>query len=481
MAQTQYNPRGAYLYAEALKNQGTNPIVSWFTDSQGGGLNNWIQDQGNQIASRTRNDILRELTDDPMMLERARTAQNEGRDFRKELLGDRYFVNPHDAVLNAGVDNVKTKSENRLRKKFSEALAESLNADKYKADGTTAEALAKSLGYENLSPELLTELKEGEQSALKQRYENQLYRDIAQKRLKNPNATVDDIISNYRDKYGLNLNPDTYLDPENETMKKFMKAGLNQIISDVINSNLSLDEQKEVLEQVFAAHPEYAQQLTEAKSNIKNTKDTLDKEHFRQALQEQFKISREEGEPDEIAIDEAVTWGRGMGIPDSVMADVLKDYQTINGLAINADAIKADLQEAEAYAQDTENKIRGGKLFFTPNTTLTGEYSKLLSEAGLSTIRGNLNKEGITDEKEQNNFLNYVYSEYNPLVTTADNIKVLFNNPKEYRKIVEEYKLNKKVADTAKTELARAKRMSAYMQAKRAKQGIGTEGGYDVK
>lgn len=272
MAQTRYDPDGAYLYAKALRDQGTNPIVSWFTDSQGGGLNNWIQDQGNQIATRTRNDILRELTDDPMMLERARTAQNEGRDFRKELLGDRYFVNPHDAVLNAGVDNVKTKNENRLRKKFSEALAENINADKYKADGTTAEALAESLGYKNLSPELLSELKEGEQDALKKRYENQLYRDIAQKRLTNPNATVDDIIGTYRDRYGLNLNPDTYLDPENETMKKFMKAGVQDSISNILGSGIDLPTQEEVLKKVLALHPEYSDMLNESISNV--SKDT---------------------------------------------------------------------------------------------------------------------------------------------------------------------------------------------------------------
>lgn len=275
MAQTQYNPRGAYLYAEALKNQGTNPIVSWFTDSQGGGLNNWIQDQGNQIATRTRNDILRELTDDPMMAERARTAQNEGRDFRRELLGNKYFVDPHDAVLNAGIDNVKTKSENRLRKKFSEALAESLNADRYKADGTTAEALAKSLGYENLSPELLTELKEGEQSALKQRYENQLYRDIAQKKLIDPNAYVDDIIGNYRDKYGLNLNPDTYLDPENETLKKYMKAGAGNLTNEMLNAEMSARGRLEALQRLRAMHPELAQELS---YGISTAQDMYDKQ-----------------------------------------------------------------------------------------------------------------------------------------------------------------------------------------------------------
>lgn len=272
MAQTRYDPDGAYLYAKALREQGTNPIVSWFTDSQGGGLNNWVQDQGNQIAARARNDILRELTDDPMMLERARTAQNEGRDFRKELLGDRYFIDPHDAVLNAGIDNVKTKNENRLKKKFSEALAENLNADKYKADGTTAEALAESLGYKNLSPELLSELKEGEQEALKKRYENQLYRDIAQKRLTNPNATVDDIIGTYRDRYGLNLNPDTYLDPENETMKKFMKAGVQDSISNILGSGIDLPTQEEVLKKVLALHPEYSDMLNESISNV--SKDT---------------------------------------------------------------------------------------------------------------------------------------------------------------------------------------------------------------
>lgn len=280
MAQTRYDPDGAYLYAKALRDQGTNPIVSWFTDSQGGGLNNWIQDQGNQIATRTRNDILRELTDDPMMLERARTAQNEGRDFRKELLGDKYFVNPHDAVLNAGVDNVKTKNENRLRKKFSEALAENINADTYKADGTTAEALAESLGYKNLSPELLSELKEGEQDALKKRYENQIYREIAQKRLENPNATVDDVVGTYRDRYGLNLNPDTYLDPENETMKKFMKAGIQDNISNILGSGIALPAQEEVLKKYLALHPEYSDMLNESISNV--SKDT--EKHYEDAF-----------------------------------------------------------------------------------------------------------------------------------------------------------------------------------------------------
>lgn len=408
MAQTRYDPDGAYLYAKALRDQGTNPIVSWFTGSQGGGLNNWIQDQGNQIATRTRNDILRELTDDPMMAERARTAQNEGRDFRKELLGNRYFVDPHDAVLNAGIDNVKTKSENRLRKKFSEALAESLNADRYKADGTTAEALAKSLGYENLSPELLTELKEGEQSALKQRYENQLYRDIAQKKLIDPNAYVDDIIGNYRDRYGLNLNPDTYLDPENETLKKYMKASAGNLTNEMLNAEMSARGRLEALQRLRAMHPELAQELS---YGISTAQDMYDKQvlsvytdvlnHFRDE-------AKKEGLGDDVARENAAGFmQREYNVDPSTL---LKLQQNILAIQAGNDPTaksKIDYDLAQENLKMVKDFLGKPTLDALTSNTLHSSIDKSLIT---NDVKNTLINDYELPEEDIPKFFNFLYS-----------------------------------------------------------------------
>lgn len=407
MAQTQYDPSGAYLYAKALREQGTNPIVSWFTDSQGGGLNNWIQDQGNQIATRTRNDILRELTDDPMMVERVRTAQNEGRDFRKELLGDRYFVNPHDAVLNAGIDNVKTKSENRLRKKFSEALTESLNADKYKADGTTAEALAKSLGYKNLSPELLTELKEGEQSALKQRYENQLYRDIAQKRLENPNADINDIINTYRERYGLNLNPDNYLDPENETLKKFIKTGAGNLTSNLLNAEMSARSRLEALQRLRAMHPDLAEELS---YGISSAQDMYDKQVlavYTDVLNRFRDEAKKEGLGDDVAREQAAGFMQSQyNIDPSTILRVQKNILDIQAGNDPTAKTKADYDLAQANLKMVKDFLGKNVVDALTSTTLHGDIDKKLitNDAKTKLINNQLSEEDIP------RFYNFLYS-----------------------------------------------------------------------
>lgn len=442
MAQTRYDPDGAYLYAKALRDQGTNPIVSWFTDSQGGGLNNWIQDQGNQIATRTRNDILRELTDDPTMVERVRTAQNEGRDFRKELLGNKYFVDPHDAVLNASIDNIKTKSENRLRKQFSEALAESLNADKYKADGTTAEALAESLGYKNLSPELLTELKEGEQSALKKRYENQIYREIAQKRLTDPNASVDDIISSYRDKYGLNLNPDTYLDPENETMQKFVKSGLQSALNDMFLREVPNNAKEEYIKRLKMVRPEYADILNEANTRVEADKYNNIETDYINTVKYILDKANQQGKP--ISVEEAmrkialnfVSQGKASEeimnkiiTSDNSRRSLTSESSTLLDKQIEADnatwkvytstpSVQAYLSAKDMKGIDSEKFKQAGSEFETKVNTAYHELT------------------GKTLGKKYNHFINWFIKQYPHL---TENMDVKDTTPANLQQYVEEF------------------------------------------
>lgn len=468
MAQTRYDPDGAYLYAKALRDQGTNPIVSWFTDSQGGGLNNWIQDQGNQIASRTRNDILRELTDDPMMLERARTAQNEGRDFRKELLGDRYFVNPHDAVLNAGVDNVKTKNENRLRKKFSEALAENINADTYKADGTTAEALAESLGYKNLSPELLSELKEGEQDALKKRYENQIYREIAQKRLENPNATIDDIIGNYRDKYGMNLNPDTYLDPENETLKKFIKSGAYDLTSNLLNSEMSAKSRLQALQKLKAIHPDLAEELSYGVSTAQDMYDKQVLSVYTDVLNHFRDEAKKEGLGDDVARENAAGFmQREYNIDPSTLLKLQQNILAIQAGNDPTALAKAnyDLEKSymDAYIRDNKDVYNA-----LVSDRLHGDLSKDKSLTSLFTgAKDKLHKRGLEDD-DIVKFYNFLYSQGTTKgLMSKDGFEQLIANEKELEKHVQDFKKEKNALKDMQDRLKAADARKALLESQK--------------
>lgn len=468
MAQTRYDPDGAYLYAKALREQGTNPIVSWFTDSQGGGLNNWIQDQGNQITSRTRNDILRELTDDPTMVERVRTAQNEGRDFRKELLGDRYFVNPHDAVLNTGIDNIKTKSENRLRKKFSEALAESLNADKYKADGTTAEALAESLGYKNLSPELLTELKEGEQSALKKRYENQIYREIAQKRLENPNADATDIISTYREKYGLNLNPDIYLDPENETLKKFIKTGAGSLTSNLLSAEMSARSRLEALQRFRAMHPDLAEELS---YGISSAQDMYDKQVlavYTDALNRFRDEAKKAGLGEDVAREQAARFMQSQyNIDPSTILKVQKNILDIQAGNDPTALAKANYDVEKSY-MDAYMRDKKDVYDALVSTTLHGDLSKDKALTPLFTeAKDKLHKRGLTDD-DIVKFYNFLYSQGTTKgLMSKDGFEQLISNEKELVKHVQDFKKEKDALKDMQDRLKAAEARKALMEAQK--------------
>lgn len=468
MAQTRYDPDGAYLYAKALREQGTNPIVSWFTDSQGGGLNNWIQDQGNQIASRTRNDILRELTDDPMMVERVRTAQNEGRDFRKELLGDRYFVNPHDAVLNAGIDNVKTKSENRLRKQFSEALAESLNADKYKADGTTAKALAESLGYKNLSPELLTELKEGEQSALKKRYENQIYREIAQKRLENPNADINDIISTYREKYGLNLNPDIYLDPENETLKKFIKTGAGSLTSNLLSAEMSARGRLEALQRFRAMHPDLAEELS---YGISSAQDMYDKQVlavYTDVLNRFRDEAKKAGLGEDVAREHAARFMQSQyNIDPSTILKVQKNILDIQAGNDPTALAKANYDVEKSYM---DAYIRNNKDMYDAlvSTSLHGDLVKDKALTPLFTqAKDKLHKRGLKDD-DIVKFYNFLYSQgITKGLMSKDGFEQLIANDEKLAERVQDFKKEKDALKDMQDRLKAAEARKALMEAQK--------------
>lgn len=239
MAQTIYDPRSAQAYANALLTQGDNPLVDWFTNSQGGGLANWVSNQGKQIGNRIKNDLAYKIEHDDSLIDRVRTARNEGKDLRKELL-DGYFINPYDETLNTAVNNLETKDINRLNEAIAQSLMPKINADAYKGGNVLEEA--KNLGWNNLTKEQEAALKKYEQEALSKRYEEPLRKQIASQLIENPTYDPTGLVQEYNKLYGTQFNPADFIDTTSEKTKKYTNAASADIADKLFSSLTNLDD-----------------------------------------------------------------------------------------------------------------------------------------------------------------------------------------------------------------------------------------------
>lgn len=239
MAQTAYDPRSAQAYANALLTQGANPLIDWFTNSQGGGLANWVDNQGKQIGNRIKNDLAYKIEHDDSLIDDVRTARNEGRDLRKELLQG-YFINPYDETLNTAVDNLETKNTNRLNEAIAQSLMPKINADAYKGGNVIEEA--RNLGWNNLTKEQEAALKKYEQEALTKRYEEPLRKQIASQLIENPTYDPTGLVQEYNKLYGTQFNPADFTDTTSEKTKKYTNAASADIADKLFSSLTNLDD-----------------------------------------------------------------------------------------------------------------------------------------------------------------------------------------------------------------------------------------------
>lgn len=349
MAQTIYDPRSAQAYANALLTQGDNPLVDWFTNSQGGGLANWVSNQGKQIGNRIKNDLAYKIEHDDSLIDRVRTARNEGRDLRKELL-DGYFINPYDETLNTAVNNLETKDINRLNEAIAQSLMPKINADAYKGGNVLEEA--KNLGWNNLTKEQEVALKKYEQEALSKRYEEPLRKQIASQLIENPTYDPTGLVQEYNKLYGTQFNPADFIDTTSEKTKKYTDATFadlsGKIISNLnnINNPDDFDMLESQIDHMMAQNPLLYDKLLRLKEMVKAKR----KENTIDYLGGVYNFGIEKGQSKAEILAGIMQYAREANIPQATLKEFLVGNNELLG-TLSSEAFAAGVQERIANAK----------------------------------------------------------------------------------------------------------------------------------
>lgn len=451
MAQTNYDSRSAYLYANSLLNQGVNPIVDWFTNAQGGGLANWLTDQGNQINKRINNDLAYKIEHDENLVDRVREAQNQGRDLRKELLQG-YFIDPYDETLNTAVDNLNTKAINRLNTDISSAVTSKLNQDKYKGGSIVDEA--KNLGWKNLTKEQEAQLKDYEQKALKARYEEPLRREIANRLIEDPNFDPTQLVQQYNAQYGMNLNPNDYMDTTDEKTSKYKKA-------------VSADLSRNILRDMDTANGRYEQSLKHVDMLMASDPDNWDKykkikdelisrqtKAWNDAFNDFYMANVQAGTPVLDIIQGMSRWGREKHIPQEQLISFVTSNKNLMNAIGDAPALAKTKMALEQSRQNKQkyltrinsdiNKAKEDYNLFSPSTVVS--FSKPISNY-LTEHPNAVNELGLQDERTVGKFLTWVSKGMN-FKDSSDVQDFLDNkiNPQQLKENLESFKENRQIA-----------------------------------
>lgn len=454
-----YNPEMAKAYASAILNQGHNPIVSWFTDPQGGGLANWVQNQGTQIQNRIKNDLAYKIEHDEALIDAFRNAQNEGRDLRKELLNG-YFIDPYDKTLNTAVDNLDTKANNQLATDISNIVTNKLNADEYTGGSILDEA--KKLGWEKLTKAQEEKLKKYEQDALKARYEEPLRKQIASNLLFNPTYDPTELIKQTNTLRGTTFNPADFINTSDEKTTKYNSAVAKDfalgVSSRLQNKNITYDDAKDALRQLSIAD---SGNLAHYNQLLKQVEDEEDKETFSkldnmlltssemlrngkplsklEILQGIYKVASDGG----VSTDKFTSWLQKQNfLMDAVNEDtVVHSYKQALGDA------KAALSSFTAGFGEMSNipKALAGTL------ELTSEYRKALNKHP-EAFKRYLSNAGLSDEYV-NTFIQYLQATNTPVSvleepTKDSNATYLTEKLNTFKKAIgDNYKLTRGVLD----------------------------------
>lgn len=446
MAQTQYDPRGAYLYAEALRNQGHNPIVSWFTDPQGGGLANWVQNQGTQIQNRIKNDLAYKIEHDDALVEAFKNAQNEGRDLRKELLNG-YFIDPYDTTLNTAVDNLDTKANNQLATDISNVVSNKLNADEYTGGSILDEA--KKLGWEKLTKAQEEKLKKYEQDALKARYEEPLRKEIAGNLLFNPTYDPTELIKQTNALRGTTFNPADFIDTSDEKIAKYNPAVARDfalgVSSRLQNKNITYDDAEKYLMQLKLADSQNSAQYDAQLTQLRNDRD---KETFNKLDSMLLDSTNKQRDGKKLSKLEILQGIYKVATDAGVGTDTFSSWlqkQNVLMQAVNEDTVvhprKQALDDAIASLSDFTRKFGEGSRVpdaLRGTLELSSEYKKAQSQH-MTTLKSYLGKAGLSDAYI-NIFVQYLEATSTPVDLLENPTKG--NNATELMKKINEFQKN---------------------------------------
>ena len=218
--QTPYSD--AYINTRAIANY-NNPMFDVLRKGLG-----WLEDQEQQIADRKKFELLRQIKDDAMT-DRYTQAKNANEDLAKQLYGNSYFVNSDDADLAKAMDALKNRESNKMLDTLGRDIASKVNQDVYKA-GNEQELLS-SLGFNNRTQDELNKVKDFVQEQLRNRYKPYIQGKLADREIdegKVSEQDIDALVGEFRDKYGMDIDPSTLYDPANR--KELRQGGINKRI-----------------------------------------------------------------------------------------------------------------------------------------------------------------------------------------------------------------------------------------------------------
>lgn len=463
MAQTFYNPEMAKAYASAILNQGHNPIVSWFTDPQGGGLANWVQNQGTQIQNRIKNDLAYKIEHDEALVDAFKKAQNEGRDLRKELLNG-YFIDPYDTTLNTAVDNLDTKANNQLATDINNIVTNKLNADEYTGGSILDEA--KKLGWEKLTKAQEEKLKKYEQDALKARYEEPLRKQIASNLLFNPTYDPTELIKQTNALRGTMFNPADFINTSDEKTAKYGSAVAKDfalgVSSRLQNKNITYDDAEKYLMQLKLADSQNSAQYDAQLTQLRNDRDKEAFNKLDSMLLDSTKMQRNGKNLSKLEILQGMyKLAVGAGLGTDKFNSWLQN-QNLFTQAVNEDTVVASakrrLDDANASLKkfkdnfDTQPDIIKA---LTGTLSLSKEY-KTLQSTYPETIKGL----GISDAYA-GMFIQYLEATGIPAdviknPTKDNNHSTLLDSTKKFKQVLEDWNKITKKAQAAQIEYTNA-------------------------
>ena len=210
------------LNTRAIANY-NNPIFDVLRNGLG-----WLENQEQKIADRKKFELLKQIQDD-VMTDKYTQAKNANEDLAKQLYGNSYFVNSDDADLAKAMEALKIRESNKMLDTLGRDIASKVNQDIYKA-GNEQELLS-SLGFNNRTQDELNKVKDFAQDKLRERYRPYIQGKLADREVdegKVSEQDIDALVGEFRDKYGMDIDPSTLYDPANR--KELRQGGINKRI-----------------------------------------------------------------------------------------------------------------------------------------------------------------------------------------------------------------------------------------------------------
>lgn len=320
------------LNTRAIANY-NNPIFDVLRNGLG-----WLENQEQKIADRKKFELLKQIQDNEDMVDRYTQAKNANEDLAKQLYGDSYFVDSSDADLAKAMEALKIRESNKMLDTLGRDIASKVNQDIYKA-GNEQELLS-SLGFNNRTQDELNKVKDFAQDKLRERYRPYIQGKLADREIdegKVSEQDIDALVGEFRDKYGMDIDPSTLYDPANR--KDLRQGGINKRIGEInrqiINKQISPEDAVNYLYMLQGMNPENSVEINNTIANlnaIKTKKYTDTATRTLYSLADKMQSESSDGTIDMNKLRVAFkTAAMQLGIPMETAMDVYNKYVIKDG------------------------------------------------------------------------------------------------------------------------------------------------------